>query len=168
MNRNLSAVAAASLLTFGCAARSPSPAAASEAPPKVAIAPLEMHRLEYTLVVDDGSQKVTRKYALGLEERRGGEIRAGGSTPLVAVTGLPSPRVDTGVVLRSSYVTVGDALALHVDFESSQADAARAIHKVSARGDALLVGKKEAEVLRAHDPIGNVDYVLTATATRLR
>ena len=152
------------LLIAGCAAAAPTRTnlQSAEAPPP------RLHRLEYTLIVDDGATKVRRTYALGLEERRGGEIRSGANVSLSSVPGAAGPRVDTGVTLRSKYAMIGDALALHVDFESSQSDAARSIQKVSAKSDALITTGAATELLRAHDPTGNVDYTLVVTATKLR
>jgi hypothetical protein len=114
-------------------------------------------------------------FSLTLEEDRGGDVRMGSNVPLQ--TGASSPRQDVGLNLHCSYVTIGDDLLLHTNFEMSSVDEPAsppavvqtvAIHKVATAGDVLIASGKPVVVNSIEDPVGHKRYQLTVTATKLR
>lgn len=136
-------------------------------PPSIAHMPRERHvyRLDFVVTAGDPSKApAPSKYTVNVEEERHAEIHVGANVPL----GNGNVRQDVGLRLHCELSTVGDDLLLHNDTELSAADAPPAIHKVSARGDALVSPGKPALVASLEEPVSHTRYEVTVTATKLR
>lgn len=134
--------------------------------PAVAHAPSAHHvyRLDFVVTSGDpGKASAPSKYTVNVEEDRHAEIHVGANVPL----GAGNVRQDVGLRLHCQLSAVGDDLLLHNDTELSTADDLPAIHKITARGDAIVSPGKPALVASLEEPLSHRRYEVTVTATKL-
>jgi hypothetical protein len=137
--------------------------------------PHHVYRLDYSLsVTEPGKAAVTNGYVLNVEEGQSGDVHAGANIPLqTSSSSMASPRQDVGVKLHCQVTRVGGDLLIHNNTELSGPDehadqGARAIHKISGSGDAVVTPGKSALVTSIEEPVSHTRYEVTVTATKLR
>lgn len=128
-----------------------------------------VYRLDFIIAENDAGKAATSTtYTLNLEERHTGEIKMGTNVVLAGSASGGKMRLDTGLMLRASFVLVGEDLLVDDDVEITAAKDAQTFRKMSAKGNALIAAGKPALVASVEDPIGHKHYQVTVTATKLR
>jgi hypothetical protein len=128
-----------------------------------------VYRLDFVVAENDAGKAATSTtYTLNLEEKHTGEIKMGTNVELPGSAPGTTMRADIGLVLRTSFTSVGEELLVDGEVEISAAKDAHTFHKMSAKGSALVAQGKPALVASVEDPVSHKRYQMTVTATRLR
>jgi hypothetical protein len=131
--------------------------------------PRHVYRLDFVVAENDAGKAATSTtYTLNLEENHTGEIKMGTNVVLPAQAHGATMRADIGLLLRTSFTSVGEDLLVDDEVEITAAKDAQTFHKMSAKGTALVAPGKPALVASVEDPISHKHYQMTVTATKLR
>jgi hypothetical protein len=128
-----------------------------------------VYRLEFVIAENDGGKVTTlTTNALNLEERQTSEIKVGSNVAVPGPTAGGTVRMDTGLKLAASFISIGEDILVDEDVEISVAKDAHTFRKMTARGKALVAPGKPALVASVEDATTHRHYQVTVSATKLR